>query len=51
MALKYSEVFYEEKINEYMGLIIHLANRYGIEGYDREDLQQEFSNVISKGIR
>lgn len=50
MALKYSEVFYEEKINEYMGLIIHLANRYGIEGYDKQDLQQEFSMLLVKAL-
>ena len=50
MAKKYDEIYYENKINQYMGLIIHLANRYGIEGYDREDLQQEFSMLLVKAL-
>lgn len=50
MTKKYDDIYYENKLTQYKGMIIYLANRYGIEGYENEDLQQEFSMLLIKAL-
>jgi RNA polymerase sigma factor (sigma-70 family) len=41
---------YEKELKEYDGLLNHLARRYKIDGYDFDDLKQEFSLLLVKAL-
>jgi len=46
-----SDSEFECAVKEYDGLINYLANKYGIRGYDRDDLKQEFMMLLYKCLR
>lgn len=45
-----NELYYEKNLNKYNGLIKHMADRYKLDGYEKDDLIQEFRMLLIEAL-